>query len=755
MNGSPRHPTIGTGVQRYGGQDRVTGAQLFVADLDFSDALQVALVTLPCGSAEILAIDPSPALALPGVVAVLTAADLPQPVTRFGPVYVDRPVLADGHVTYHGEPVALVAAETVEQARAGALLVGVDYRETPGVYDLDSALAPDAPVVCNQVLRDKGSGNVLKTRHYGWGDVAEAEGDADLVVENTYRFPMVTHFPIEPIAMVAAPAPEGIDIYSAVQHPYLLQRMVASVIGMTLNQVRVVAPDPGGAFGGKQNPKYEPILALLALRLGRTCRLVCSLEETFQAMRRAGARIHARTGFTRQGRMVFHQLRADYQLGAYVDIGERVVAKGSYLGAGPYRWPAVDITARAVLTNTIPSTAFRGFGCPQISWATESQIDQAARELGLDRLAVRLQNLVARGEEMVRGDVPADGEWRQSVEKAAEAIGWGGELPAGHGRGIAVAIKPGATTGLSQSLVRLLFDGSVVVYAGTSDMGQGARTIWAQIAADELGVPVDRVLVVSGDTAAVPFDLQTSASRSTVFMGNAVLAACLDIRRQIAELYAEETGTPLTSIDHQPAGLLVIDGQEIPLIEAAQRALGSLHGEFLGQGVTRKRAVPEHPLGGSPAFFEFNCTAVEVAVDPETGVLQLVRHVSVSDVGRELNPLQVVSQDEGAAIMGLGHSLMEQLLHDEHGRILNLGALDYRIPTFPDVAQDLVTAAVENGDGPGPYGSKGISEGPLLCTAAALGSAVAEATGVVVRDLPLTSERIWEALQEARASHHS
>ncbi|MDO8119771.1 xanthine dehydrogenase family protein molybdopterin-binding subunit [Isoptericola sp. b490] len=738
--------TIGTGIRRFGGAERVSGAQEFVADLAFPGALEVALVTIECGSADILAIDASEALALPGVVAVLTAADLPQPVRRFGPAYQDRPVLADGSVTYHGEPVALVAATTAGLAHRGAALVAVDYRETPGVYTLEAALADGAPVVQRHVTGMAEEGNVLRTRRYGWGDVAAAEATADLIVDNTYTFPMVTHFPIEPLAMVAVPTGEGIEVYSAVQHPYLLQRMLASILDLDLSCVRVLAPDPGGAFGGKQNPKLEPALAMLALRLGRTCRLVCSLEETFQAMRRAGARIHVRTGFTQEGVAVFHQLDADYQLGAYVDIGERVVAKGSYLGGGPYRWPALRTVARAVLTNTVPSTAFRGFGAPQVAWATESQMDAAARALGVDSLQIRLLNLVSAGEEMVRGEVPADGDWRQSVEKAAAAIGWTEPRPPGRGRGIAVAIKPGATTGLSQSIVRLLFDGSVLVYAGTSDMGQGARTIWAQIAADELGVPVERVTVVSGDTAVVPFDLQTSASRSTVFMGNAVLDACRDIRRQVAQMYADEVGAPGGPLDVDGPGVVRVADEELSVVSAAQRALGPLRGEFIGQGRTRKPPVPEHPLGGSPAFFEFNCTAVEVEVDVETGELTLLRHVSVSDVGRELNPLQVVSQDEGAAIMGLGHSLMEHMILDDRGRLVNLGALDYRIPTFADVADTLVTDVVENGDGPGPYGSKGISEGALLCTAPAIGSAVYDATGAVITDLPLTAERIWTAL---------
>lgn len=748
---------VGRPVLRYGGDARTTGAQQFLADLRFPGALQVALVTLPVGCADVLGVDATAARAVPGVVDVVTAADLPSPMPRFGVSHTDRPVLADGRVTFHGEPVAAVVAETLDAATAAARLVRVEHRELPGVYTLDDALAPGAQLVQDPSLRPGhalSSTNVLEEAHYAWGDVEAEEARTAVVVQETYTFPMVTHFPIEPGGTVAVPTDAGgLDVYSPVQHPYLLQRTLATVLGLPLNQVRVFAPDPGGGFGGKQNPKLEPLLAFLALRTRRTCRLVLSLEETFQSMRRAGCRIAARTGFTAEGELTFHHVDADFLIGAYADVAPRVMGKGSYVAAGPYRIPGVRIDARAVMTNTTPSTAFRGFGSPQVSWALESQLDAGARALGLDGLEIRRRNLVAKGEPFVRGEsaAAADGEWHQSLEKAAELIGWGTPLPPDRGRGIAVGIKPGATSGLSQSLVRLLSDGSAIVYAGTSDMGQGARTLWQQIVADELGAPIDQVSVVSGDTGTVPFDLQTSASRSTVFMGSAVLEACRDVRQRVLDLYAETTGVPVEELGERPGVLVTPDG-EIALPEAARTALGSLRGEFIGQGTRRLRGKGKHPLGGDAAFYEFNATAIEVEVDRETGELLLTRHVTVSDVGTELNPLQVVSQDEGAAIMGLGHSQMEQLLLDEHGRIRNLGALDYRIPTFKDVPLELVSAAVENHDGPGPYGSKGISEGALLCTAGALGAAVADAAGVVIRDLPLTPERVWAAIQAAEAA---
>jgi CO/xanthine dehydrogenase Mo-binding subunit len=359
----------------------------------------------------------------------------------------------------------------------------------------------------------------------------------------------------------------------------------------------------------------------------------------------------------------------------------------------------------------VPSTAFRGFGNPQQIWAIESNLDEAARVLGIDPVELRLRNLAPKGFDFIPGDTPADGDWAQSLRRAAEMIGWGSPVPEGRGRGIAVGLKAGPTTGLSNATVRLLPDGSAILYSGTSDMGQGARTIFAQIVSEELGVPVERVSVVMGDTATVPYDQQTSASRSTVVMGRAIQNACRDVQRQLAD------GAPRDD-------------------------------DIVGTGEGRKDGDPSHPLGGTSAFFEFNATAVEVEVDRETGDVTVTRHVTVSDVGKALNPLQVRGQDEGAAVMGLGHTLMERLILDDEGRIRNLGAIDYRIPTSMDLPHRMESDIVENADGPGPYGAKGMSEGALLCVAPAVAAAVFDAVGVRIRDLPLSPERVWRALQE-------
>jgi CO/xanthine dehydrogenase Mo-binding subunit len=739
---------IGTSPNRVGGLGRVTGRNEYVADIRLPGVLEARLVTLDCARARIISIDTSAALAVPGVRLVMTAADLPQPVPRFGPQFEDRPVIAVGETKYHGEPVAIVAAETKDAAEEAAGLVRVDHEELPAVFTLAAALDPAAPLVREPALRPNdrlAATNVLREHRIGWGDIDAAT--ADVVVEHTYTFPMVTHFAIEPHAFMAAPDGSGIAVWSTIQHPNWLQKVIAKVLDLPLSKVRVFAPDPGGGFGGKQHAKLEPLVAFAALRAGRPVRLVLSLEETFQAVRRAACEVRVRTGVDRDGSLRFEDITADYLIGAYADIADRVVGKGSYPAAGPYNVPAVRILARSVLSHTVPSTAFRGFGNPQVNWAVESNLDEAARAIGVDRLAIRLRNLAKKGDAFIPFDTPADGDWEQTVRRAAELIGWDAPLPPGHGRGLAVGIKSGPTTGLSYSTVRLLGDGSVVVLAGTSDMGQGARTVFAQIAAMELGAPLDWVTVVMGDTAIVPYDQQTSASRSTVLMGNSVLQACRSIQAQLRTMAARLHGLEESQVTVD-RGVVRLPNRELSILEVLEPGLGALGGQLTGNGEVRKDADASHPLSGAAAFFEFNCTAVEAAVDTETGDVTLVRHVTVSDVGTALNPLQVTMQDEGAAIQGLGHTLMEHYIYDEKGRIRNLGAIDYRIPTSMDLPLELISEAVENEDGPGPYGSKGMSEGALLCVAPAVGAAVRDATGVAIRDLPLTPERVWRALRD-------
>ncbi|MFP4555117.1 MAG: xanthine dehydrogenase family protein molybdopterin-binding subunit [Actinomycetota bacterium] len=702
--------------------------------------------------ARIISIDTGDAEQIPGVVTILTPDHLPQPIPRYGPQFQDRPVLAVGETKYHGEPVAAVAAETREAAARAAEAVKVEHEVLEGgVFSVAQALDPGSPLVQDPSLRPGdplADTNVLAEHRYQWGDIEEGEAEANLVIDETYGFPMITQFAIEPHAFIAAPDEEGIRIWSSVQHPFLLQKTLASILDMPLSKVRVHAPDPGGGFGGKQNPKYEPLVAFMALKTGRPVRLILTLGETFQTVRRTSAEIRVRSGLKSDGTIVFQEFRSDFLIGAYVDIADRVVGKSNYLAAGPYRAPNVRIVARGLLSHTTPSTAMRGFGIPQLTWARESNIDRAASALEMDRVQIRLMNLAGPGEEFIPNETPADGDWAQAVERTAKLIDWGAPLPEGTGRGFAIGMKSGPTTGLSYSTVRLLADSSAVVYAGTSDMGQGARTIFAQIVSEELGVDMDRVTVVMGDTTRVPYDQQTSASRSSVLMGNAISRACGDIRAELRARLAARLGVSEDEIVVEKGEVRLPADRSSSIVEQLGTALGRLGGELIGNGEMRVEGDPDHPLGGRAVFFELHCAACEVQVDRETGEIQVSKYVTVGDVGRALNPLQVAGQDEGAAIMGLGHTLMERMILDDTGRILNMGAVDYRILTSMDVPTEMVSDSIENADGPGPFGIKGVSEGGLLATSPAVGSAVEQAAAVVIKDLPITPERIWTAIRE-------
>jgi len=740
---------IGKSAPRVGGRDRVTGAQRYVADIHLENVLHVKLVHLGMARARIKGIDTKAAERVAGVRLVFTPADCPDPMPRFGPAFADRPLLAVGETKFSGEPVAAVVAETEDAAEEAAALVRVDAEELPAVLSVTQALDPASPLVQdpslrpNQPLRDT---NRLNEWKFGWGDVDNAR--ADLVIEHEYEFPMITHFAIEPHGFMAAPDENGVTIWSPMQHPFVLQRVVAAALRWPISRVRIVAPDPGGGFGGKGWPKFEALMAYIALRVGRPVRLVLTLEETFQQVRRTSATVRARTGFTKDGRIVFQDLEGNFLLGAYADIGVRVVSKASYAACGPYRTPNARVIARALLSHTTPTTAFRGFGTPQASWAVESQLTEAARTLGIDPIDIRLRNVPAKGEAFIPNDTPSDGNWASALEQARTAIGWDRPLGKNRGRGVSLGLKSSSTASASIAIVRMHYDGSASVLSGTSDMGQGARTVFAQIAAQELGIDLESVAVVMGDTAVVPYDSSTSASRSTVFMGNAIVKACADVKARLRRIAADAFHLPEEKVDVSD-GRVRLPGKDLSYADLLKAGFGPPRGEVIGIGEERGGGyVPEHPLGGRPEFWEFMCTAAEVEVDPEVGMVEIVKLVLASDIGHALNPQQVEAQDEGAAVMGLGHSLMEHLILDEHGKIRNLGALDYRIPTVQDVPHHLDSILIENKDGPGPYGAKGAGEGGILAIAAAIGAAINQAVGVEIRDLPLTPERIWKAIAE-------
>jgi len=469
------------------------------------------------------------------------------------------------------------------------------------------------------------------------------------------------------------------------------------------------------------------------------------VEEAFRTVRRCDASARVRLAFKRDGTLWAAECHADFDVGAYADIGPRIIQKGTYTATGPYRVPNIVLDAKAVYTNTTPGGAFRGFGVPQLAWALESLVDEAARDLGHDPVDLRRQNLLGQGEEFSPGDTPIDGKFEESLNRATEAIRWSQQPAAGRARGLAMMMKASVAPTVSEAIVRLHADASVTVLASTVEMGQGARTVMAQIAAEVLAVPVESVFVAMPDTAITPYDQTTSSSRSTTMTGKAVQEAAADVREQLLRIAGRHLGVDATALQLED-GAVISAGARLPYPELLRERFGMSGGELIGRGIVasgRSTAA----LGGSTPFWEMAVGAAEVSVDEETGAVTVHSYASVADVGRCINPQQCEGQDEGAVMQGIGHTLLEEMLY-EGGQLLNANLVDYRVPRAEDVPAELQCRFVENGDGAGPFGAKGAGEGSLVPVSPAVGNALARLTGVRFRELPLTPERVWRALRQ-------
>jgi len=750
---------VGRPVPRVDGLEKVTGRARYVTDLVIPGMAHARVMRSPYAHARVRRVDVTRARALTGVLAALCGADLTWCEPYYGPAYRDRPVLAIDVARYEGEPVAAVAAVDEATADAALDLIEVDYEPLPPVITLEEALAPGAPLVHTgkpqagifadlSTLRPEPGTNICHQFRFARGDSAGALASADLVLDDTYRFPPVQHYAMEPHAAVAVwSETDGLTIWASSQNPYSVRVELAKMFDVPLARIRVVVPHLGGGFGSKTYAKLEPLAAALARAAGRPVRLAASVAEAFQTVRRCAARVHVRVGFRRDGLLVAVECDADYDVGAYADIGPRVVQKATYTATGPYRVPHVELAARAVYTNTTPGGAFRGFGVPQLAWALESLVDAAADRLGRDPVELRRQNFLAHGEEFAPGDTPIDGKLEESLSRAAEAIGWTRASAADRGRGVAAMLKASVAPSVSEAIVRLHTDGSVSVLASAVEMGQGTRTVLAQIAAEVLCVPLARVTVVQPDTAVTPYDQTTSSSRSTTMTGRAVQVASEDVREQLLRITAEALGVATRDLTLDE-GAVVAPARRLPYAEVLLLRFGMSGGELIGRGVIAPGRTAA-PLGGSTPFWEMAVGAAEVSVDEETGAVRVERYVSVADVGRAVNPLLLEGQDEGGVVQGLGHTLLEEMLYAD-GHLLNGTLLLYRVPRADDAPEALECHFVENADGSGPFGAKGAGEGSLIPVSPAVANALARLTGVRLRDLPLTPERVWRALRARR-----
>jgi CO/xanthine dehydrogenase Mo-binding subunit len=744
---------VGRSLPRVDGPAKVTGRARYTVDLSVPGMAHGVAVRADRAHARILAIDADAARALPGVLAVVTAASVAPLDARFGHVVRDHPALAMERVRYHGEPVALVVGETRRVAERAARLVRVIYEDLPAVIDADEALEAGAPPLRParaERTADEGfdqggdalDGNVCARADLGWGDVDAAFEAAEVVVEGEYRYPMLYGYAMEPYNAIAAFEEGALVVHSTAQHPFMVREDLARIFGLPLARVRVVVPYVGGGYGTKSYTKVEPLAALGAWATGRPVRVALSVEEAMLTTRSDSVRVCARSAFAADGTLLARDFDVVMNSGAYTDNSPVVCAKLANRCFGPYRVPAVRVRVRSVFTNTVPASSLRGFGAPQGNLAGELQMDEAADRLGIDALELRLRNLVAPGEPILPGKRGVDADLAADLRMLTESLGWPGP-----GIGFGVSASDAGAHPTSVAAVRIHADGSASAAVGATELGQGSRTVLAQIVAEALELPFDRVAILAADTGATPYERTTGASRTTTLVGRSLLAACADARRRCRELAAEAAGIEPDAVADAPGGVLV-GGEAWDYAKVIAQWFGA-GGEVIGTGAIRRAGE----FQAMPPFWEIGVTGVAATVDRETGRVRIEQLSTVGDVGLAINPAMVHGQDLGAAMMGLGAALSEELVYDGTS-LANPNVVDYRVPRCGDVPARLDQMLAERRDGIGPWGAKGSGEGALNPAGAAVAAAVGRLLGTYPRELPLSPERVWR-LAEARTRRES
>jgi CO/xanthine dehydrogenase Mo-binding subunit len=739
---------VGHSIPRIDGVAKVTGEAKFTADLEFPGLLEAKVLRSPLPHAAIETIDASKALALAGVVAVLTRDDLHDIDPYYGNCLRDRAVVATDRVRFVGEPVAVIAAENGHIAEEALALIEVSYRELPCVSDIDAALAEGAPRLHEMPsasgefhdvagIGESFGGNICHRERFIKGNPDRAFAEADDIVAETFEFPMVYQYAMEPHSAVSRVTAEGITLWSSSAHPFLVRAELAHMFGYAQAQVEVIVPFVGGAYGSKSYFKIEPLAVAIARKTaGRPVRVVQTVPESMLTTRRHSARVRIKTGIKRDGSLIAREAEVLLDTGAYADNGPRVAKRIISRMLGPYKLDHCKVDVSALYTNTVPAGSMRSIGGPQALWALESHMDSIAAVCGIDPVDYRLRYLLKRGEVLKPGATAVDADLRQGMLAAL--------APLERSRaGVAVGVSDSEAVPVSVALLRLLADGSLILLAGTTEVGQGARTILTQIAAQELSLNAGRITMRGTDTSTTPFDRSTGASRSTTVMGSAVKAAAEDLRRQLFAAAAEVLKTNASAIALRD-GAVWAEGKRFSYGKIVSQYFGMPGGELVGRGIIR----PDGALGKTfPLFWETGMGAAAITLDQETGAVALNHYVTVADVGKAINPLQAEGQDEGAAMQGLGHTLFECLLYDR-GQPFNANLIDYRVPRFTDVPARFDSVLIENLDGPGPYGAKGMGESGIVSVAPAVANALARVAGVRVRELPLTPERVWRALKQ-------
>ena len=752
---------IGKRIPKPDGPDKAVGRTRYVNDMELPRMLIGKIMRTDRVHAKIVRLDASRAVALPGVHAVVTAADTPE--IGIG-VNKDNPPLKAGKVRCIRDEIAAVAAESEEICDQAIALIEVAYEDLPTVFDCTEALKEDAPQ-----LHDDKPGNVGLSYEFKHGDVADGENDADFILEEDYRLHYVTHCCMGPSAVLADFDTDGkLTIYSQTQYPYNFKMDLAPSLGIHPGDVRVIQPPVGGAFGSKLDVyPYEPICVFLAQKTRRPVKLVFSREEEFIASpTRQPVEAHIRSGVKKDGTLTFRDIKCLLNNGAYTSWGATIPYVMMRTFGGHYRVPNVHVTSTAVYTNNPFAGSFRGYGNVQSCYVVDTTIDKLAEKVGLDPIAIRLKNAQAPGEITPNGSLLSDCALADCIEIAAEKTNFltryaanaaERDTPGRYKRGIGIATAfhnaGGAKIHRSDgcgTILKLDDYARATLITGASEIGQGIDAILCQVVSEELGIPTTDVTIVAHDSALGPWDVGVHASRTTFIAGNSAKRAAVKAKEQILDAASRQANVGPELLDLR--GGHVVQAEDGISVVKLDRLLRTMH--FAGEDAelvmtTDYYEPPSEPEGADhkgdmSAAYAHAAYVADVEVDTWTGGVKIHKITAVQDVGRAINPLGLEGQIEGGIAMGIGYGLSEDLVIQD-GIVKNPSFRDYKLVTAPEMPP-VEIHYVEKDNENGPYGAKGISELPTIVTAPAIANAVYNAIGIRFNDPPLTPEKIVRAL---------
>ena len=751
------HISVGKSVEKIDSYAKVTGKATYVADMQLDNMLYGKCLRSPFAHAKVKSIDVSRARALPGVAAVLTFADVPQ--VQYSPcghpmpydTPLDMRVLTD-QPRYVGDPIAAVAAESDELAEEALRLIDVEYEELPFYTDPIEAMADGAYLV-----HEDHPNNICNKTEFEIGDVAAAFEAADMIVEDEFKLPIVTHCPIENhVSLVDIDHRGRLTFYVSNQVPNIMRERLAKCLELKPRDIRVIKQFVGGGFGGKQEPVYEPINGVLTLATKRPVLMELTREEELSTTRTRHSGIYKmRTALKADGTMIGRTLEAIHNTGAYSSHGHEVIGAVSGQFGNMYPCPNVKFTGISVYTNILIAAAMRGYGIPQLTFCTESHIEHIAAKLGVDSVDYRLQHIRRIGDPQYSVFNVRTTGLREAIEWCREKIGYDEfqKLPKQEGdirRGIGMSAASYGlscypfSVELSTARITVHEDASATLYIGCTDIGQGADTVMAQIASEALGIPFSQIEVVEGDTDICPFDCGAYASRQTYVTGNAVKKAGIGCKNIILERAAKLLTRNQDTLDTYDG--YIVDSETLEQLMPIADVTYQIYYDKTDCRLIECNASHSPDSNGATFITSF----AEVEVDMKTGQVNVLKFVVACDCGKLINPLTAMSQLTGGSIMAYGYGLTEQILIDtKTGRVLNNNMLDYKVPTFADLP-DMEAHFVETDEKSGAYGNKVLGEPPMHTPAPTIRNAVYNATGVAINENPLTPERVFLAIQAAQ-----